>query len=247
MQGAIHSQVFDALETKSSNVMECFASPFNAYTRHFCSVFHRDLDHHFGSIGDFFSIPLGFFAKHGHIHEANPPFAPGFMYAMVKRMEDHLKISDSAENNIGKHLTFVIVVPTVKRKETQIHDFSVESFNHMLESPYFSKHLILAAREHGYVEGSQHLRPTRYKQSQYDTSVIILQSKTAMASEKHEGNLISQEFESKLRTAFSSHHLQELNERRKGNDNQQNENTAAKPTKRKSVKSAQGKKKRHKQ
>ena len=49
MQGAIHCQVFDALENKSSNVMECFASPLNAYTRNFGSVFHRDLDHYFGS------------------------------------------------------------------------------------------------------------------------------------------------------------------------------------------------------
>ena len=116
MQGAIHSQVFDVLETQSRHVMECFASPLNAYTRHFCSVFHRDLDHHFGSVGDFFSIPIGFFARNGQIHEANPPFAPGLMCAMVKRIEEHLKFADvHAEKNMDEncksgHLTFFVIV-----------------------------------------------------------------------------------------------------------------------------------------
>ena len=101
-----------------------------------------------------------------------------------------------------------------------MHKFAGESFSKMLQSPYFSKHLVLKAREHGYVEGSQHLRPTRYKQSQYDTSIIILQSKTAKQWEAKEKNLKSHDLESKLREAFSTNHLQELFERRKGNESQ---------------------------
>mmetsp|Transcript_28602 Transcript_28602/g.33930 ORF Transcript_28602/g.33930 Transcript_28602/m.33930 type:complete len:319 (-) Transcript_28602:125-1081(-) len=241
MQGAIHSQVFDFLSKnlKSSsiesldhcNIMECFASPLNVYSSHFCSVFHEDLDCHFGSYGDFFSVPMGFFGKIGQVHEANPPFAPGMMELMVKRMEEHLQFSDSLANNSksddghneGK-LTFIVIVPSCESKELNVNGnkitkFAKQSFLSMLRSPYFAKHIILKAREHGYVEASQHMRPTRYKESQYNTSVFILQSHTASKDEKCTPKLTSNIFENGLREAFSSRHLQELNERRCGGTN----------------------------
>lgn len=236
MQGAIHSQVFDFLSKnlKSSsiesldhcNIMECFASPLNVYSSHFCSVFHEDLDCHFGSYGDFFSVPIGFFGKIGQVHEANPPFAPGMMELMVKRMEEHLQFSDSlainSKSDDGHNeskLTFIVIVPSCESKELSVNGnlitkFAKQSFLSMLRSPYFAKHIILKAREHGYVEASQHMRPTRYKESQYNTSVFILQSHTASKDEKCTPKLTSNVFENGLREAFTSRHLKELNERR---------------------------------
>jgi hypothetical protein len=84
----------------------------------------------------------------------------------------------------------------------------------MIKSRYLSKHFVLKSREHGYIEGSQHLRPTRYKESQYDTSVIILQSKAAKEKGKSSPNFTSKDFEDDLRLAFASRHQLELGERR---------------------------------
>jgi len=238
MQGAIHSQVFDFLSNSLTppspssldnphDIMECFASPLNAYSPYFCSAFHKDLDRHFGSRGDFFSVPIGSFASIGHVHEANPPFAPGLMESMVGRMEDHLRFADSlaaeggtrGDNEGNGRLTFIVVVPSCGGgreggDKLTVMEFARNSFRSMQRSPYFVKHLVLKAREHGYVEASQHVRPTRYKESQYDTSVFILQSDSARKYETDDPKLTSDEVESGLREAFKSRHLQELNERR---------------------------------
>ncbi len=221
------------------DTMECFASPLNVYSSKFCSIFYRDIDCHFGSCneGDFFTLPLGFF-RHGGIHEANPPFSPGLMSHMVEQMERHLQYADRWKkkketeksktkrgvvvDDEASRLSFVIIVPTCsmgkKRSSASganlVDTYAAPSFKRMLQSEYFSKHIILASREHGYIEGSQHLRPTRYKESQYDTSVIVLQSEAAREDEATQPNLTSEEFETKLRTAFASRHQMELSERR---------------------------------
>ena len=70
-----------------------------------------------------------------------------------------------------------------------------------------SSHIVLSKREHGYVEGSQHLRPTQFKESQYDTSVIVLRSKRCT-------DFDTEAFEADLRKAFKSRHLIELQQRR---------------------------------
>ncbi len=221
----------------ANDTMECFASPLNVYSSKFCSIFYRDIDCHFGSCnqGDFFTLPIGFFRR-GGIHEANPPFSPGLMSQMVEQMERHLLYADGRKKKMNKvkghvdheasRLSFVIIVPTCsmgkKRTSTTtssstanlVDSHAAPSFKRMLQSKYFSKHIVLASREHGYIEGSQHLRPTRYKDSQYDTSVIVLQSEAARDDEATQPNLTSDEFESKLRTAFASRHQMELSERR---------------------------------
>ena len=65
---------------------------------------------------------------------------------------------------------------------------------------------MLSNREHGYVEGAQHLRPTQFKESQYDSSVIILRSKSC-------AKIDAKAFEADLREAFKSRHLVELQQR----------------------------------
>ena len=226
MQGAIHAEVFDCLARYQKNnqdaIMECFASPLNVYSGRYFSIFHKDLDWHFGSSGDFFSIPVGYFGK-GGIQEANPPFTPGLMEAMTERMEDHLTYADSVSEKKGEQcpLSFVIVVPSCSSNGSDVNivqKFASKSFRAMLRSKFFSKQIVLSSREHGYIEGSQHLKPTRFKDSQYATSVIILQSRDAKEQEKVSKTLTSEEFESRIREAFVSRHQSEIEERRKETD-----------------------------
>ena len=186
--------------------MECFASPFNAYLPSFRSAFCDDIDFHFGSTGDF--LEGDDIAIEGCL-EANPPFSPGLMDAMVDRIELSMRLSDAGETA----LTYVVIVPTAG-KSSSTNDptakrFAQSSFKRMTRSVSCRLHVMLTAREHGYVEGAQHLRPTRFKDSSYDTSVIVLQSKQARKQD------LSQDLEQGIRAAFKSRHTEEVEERRK--------------------------------
>mmetsp|Transcript_24919 Transcript_24919/g.38537 ORF Transcript_24919/g.38537 Transcript_24919/m.38537 type:complete len:659 (-) Transcript_24919:120-2096(-) len=238
MQGAIHAQVFDFLHEVADCRMECFASPMNAYYCFFLSAFgmrcrqpqlDMDIDAAFGGCGDFFAFADNHDdvntngGTHEHTNsvaslfqegcfECNPPFAPGLMLEMVHRLEQHLVI---AEKNKCK-LTFIIVVPS---GDMNVHEDSSpsvvqmhaqKSFRKMLRSRFKKRHVVLRSREHGYVEGSQHLRPTRFKESQYDTSVLVLSSCTSWCK-LH--NL--DEFDQGLKAAFASRHLLELKQRQR--------------------------------
>lgn len=239
MQGAIHSSVFEVLQSHFSNTsssassttenshqfwFEGFASPFNATLPRFASAF-PDLDWHFGSVGRF--LDCSFDEIHGNgdaeYCEANPPFSPGIMFSMANHIAEALERADKK----GFRLTFVAVVPSVdnappqnskpsmssnRKDNTSVAKHAAEkSFRSMISSVYCTKHIQLYAREHGYVEGAQHLRPTQYKQSSYDTSVIILQSPDARGT--NEADL--KELEKNLRLAFSSRHKMELMERKR--------------------------------
>ena len=90
-----------------------------------------------------------------------------------------------------------------------VNNAAKHSFNQLVNSPYCRSHIILPAREHGFLEGGQHLRPTKFKESQCSTSVIVLRSKSWMDPDD------ARIFESELREAFASRHAVEL-EQRKG-------------------------------
>lgn len=200
MQGGIHTQVFQYLHETLDCRMECFASPFNVYFCNYCSAFEEE-QNFFGSFGNFFNME----SMEG-CFEANPPFAPGFMKEMVTTMNHHLNVA----NEKDVLLTFVIIVPSCKMpiQDDVIHKFAYESFQSMLDSPYFVNHTILKARNHGYIEAAQHLRPTRFKQSQYDTSVIVLQSKIYQYDSTWWDT-----FEGGLLKAFESRHEMEIKNR----------------------------------
>lgn len=203
MQGAIPPAVFGALEESlGQRCTECFASPLNAHYLRFESAFSGDLDWHFGSIGNFFDVPLT-----AGCYEANPPFSPGLMVAMADRLEE---VVTSATKN-KQHLTFVVVVPTFQDNSIDADDnariqtmdkptsravkgFAAESFRRLLAMS--SAHTVLKSREHMYIEGAQHLRTTSYKQSAYDTSVLIIQSRKAKkaTNRKHLVRTIRQAF-----------------------------------------------------
>ena len=90
-----------------------------------------------------------------------------------------------------------------------VNNAAKQSFNQLVNSPYCRSHIILPAREHGFLEGGQHLRPTKFKESQCSTSVIVLRSKSWMDPDD------ARSFESELREAFASRHAVEM-EQRKG-------------------------------
>jgi phosphorylated CTD-interacting factor 1 len=246
MQGAIHSQVFDCFTRWfGERGVECFASPFNCHLSEFYSAFSSDVDGFFGSFGDFFySQEL---LRDGCWYELNPPFSPGVMDKMAERICDLLEVASSQDMRVTfivivpsvqddtKQRSFGAPAKKKTRKEKKrshdedtaivnpvsslVHQSASVSFHRLVRNSHCTSHIILPAREHGYVEGSQHLRPTMYKESKYSTSVIILQSRVDNniladgTGRKWDDNL----FEKDLREAFASRHAIET-QQRKNND-----------------------------
>jgi phosphorylated CTD-interacting factor 1 len=206
MQGAIHGDVFHVLHEifPQDSLMECFGSPLNAYLASFGSAFPTDLDWHFGSIGNFLEVPI----VEGCC-EANPPFAPGMMSAMVDRMFLNLALADEKKTA----LTFVVVVPNAgddhDSQRAVVKRFGGVSLQQMTSGTHCRLHILLSAKEHGYVEGAQHMRPTRYKESLYDTSIVVLQSNVAFQRGFDTSGL-----DTKIRHAFVSRHRFEVEQRK---------------------------------
>jgi phosphorylated CTD-interacting factor 1 len=209
MQGAVHGRVFQALHDMfpHDTLLEGFGSPLNAYLPAFGSAFAADLDWHFGSIGNFLDLTIN-----EGCCEANPPFSPGMMSAMAERIDHNLEKA----NESGTAVTFVVIVPSAgddaDPQRAAAKRFGGVSLQKMLTSPSCRHHVLLSAKEHGYIEGAQHMRPTRYKESLYNTSVIVLQSSAA-----RQRALDLVRLKEKIREAFASRHKEET-ERRKLND-----------------------------
>lgn len=211
MQGAVHGELFGVLSGVFPDdiLLEGFGSPLNCHLPTFGSAF-EDLDWHFGSIGSFLSLSL---CNDNYCCEANPPFSPGLMNAMAQRMNEQLVAANQNESC----LTFVVIVPSTSDvgniQRAAAKRFGGESLQRMLNSSFCRRHILLKAKEHGYVEGAQHLRPTKYKESLYDTSVIVLQSSRA-----RERKLDVEKLESDVRGAFESRHRAETERRAQEHD-----------------------------
>lgn len=240
MQGAVHGAVFDCLRKWFGAAgTECFASPLNSALSRFHSAFPApDIDGHYGSRGDFFHPSSDADFLRPGWYELNPPFSPGVMDKMTRRIGELLETARAREVDVA----FIVVVPTVravvaearvsdetarknrkkKRKGSReaegdsdrisaaastVHRAASKSFSDLIHSPYCRSHIVLPAREHGYVEGGQHLRPTHFKESQFSTSVIVLRRKEWLGSD-------ADSFEKEIRTAFASRHATEVEQRR---------------------------------
>ena len=239
MQGAIHESVFDVLSKwLGKSGTECFASPFNSSMSRFFSAFPSpDIDGHFGSHGDFF-FPSSFDIQDGAWYELNPPFSPGLMDKMSTRISELLEKQCNKDNDVTFVVIIPTVRSAYEKKSKKKHkkkkkhkqandkegdesnnnsthlmstvnQAASESFNRLVNSPYCKSHIILPPREHGYIEGSQHLRPTKYKESQYSTSVIILSTKSKSFSSEDK-----KLFETEIREAFGSRHSMEVQQRK---------------------------------
>lgn len=210
MQGAVHNQVFQVLEsTFQSPWLEGFASPFNACLHKFCSAF-PDIEWHFGSIGTFMDCSF----QQGGCCEANPPFSPGVMDQLSIHMIEQLESAGRKDVS----LTFVVIVPTANHSANSnvAKQSAALSFDRMTSSPFCTQHIIFPAREHGYIEGAQHLRPTRFKDSTYDTSLIVLQS-------KQDASIDMDQLKTDLKESFASRHRKEISQRRMGSKTLQGE------------------------
>jgi hypothetical protein len=229
-QGAINEEVFDVLLRRFDCRLECFASPLNCRYSGFCSAF-ADTDTSFGSIGDFFS-----FRPREGCYEANPPFTAVLMLEMVQHMEELLLLADGDNDSDAKKslpLCFIVILPacgggTSREIDSTKDDDGADddggadgaraaqlaaspSWEALHGCTYFTRHLRVKAKEHGYIEGSQQSRPTRYKTSAFDTSVFFLQTRAAAKKWPVTGEVCKE-----LQAAFRSKHLDEVEQRKGG-------------------------------
>lgn len=100
-QAALSEHGFRVLRRLMGVTFECFASPLNCHFGRHCSAF-PDTDAPFGSVGSFFD----FWPSTGSF-EANPPFVPEVMSAMVEHMEELLAKASGP-------LSFTVIIPAWK-------------------------------------------------------------------------------------------------------------------------------------
>jgi phosphorylated CTD-interacting factor 1 len=172
---SLHGEVFDVLRDCFKVECELFASPLNCRWPTYCSKY-ADVDASFGSLGDYreFRPKAGAF-------EANPPFDE----AVVARMAEHLF---ECLNAASSALTFVVVTP---------HWPNRSCWETMRRSKFCSRAEVILVREHGFCEGAQHRKTSRYRRATSDTSVLFLQNKSAVKS-----NPVTDKKISLLRDAF---------------------------------------------
>ncbi|KAH8070886.1 voltage-gated potassium channel [Aureococcus anophagefferens] len=158
---ALPSRAFACLRDVGGVTLECFASPLNCYFSPFCSASLVD-DAPFGSIGSFFD-----FHPTGGSYEVNPPFVDD----VLARAVDHARELLAAAT---KPLSFVFVVPGWTDSD---------AWARLSGSPFLRDGpLLVAADDHGYVDGAQHSRRDRHRASPYDTAFFFLQNDAGYAA-----------------------------------------------------------------
>ncbi|RLN59468.1 hypothetical protein BBJ29_003758 [Phytophthora kernoviae] len=156
-QAALNEECFDVLLKYFDAKMECFASPLNSRYSRFCSAF-LDTDAAFGSVGSFFD-----FSPRSGCFEANPPFIP----KAIKRMADHMTALLNAADG---PLAFIVIIPAWQE---------TEGWQQLNASRYNQIHLRIPQKQHGYCEGKQQIRKTRWRIASFDTSVFFWQNAKA--------------------------------------------------------------------
>ena len=156
-QAALGGNVLRALQHALETNFECFASPLNCYYGHYCSAF-PDVDRPFGSRGSFTR-----FAPARGSYEANPPFVDALIDDMATRLLALLDTAQAAD----EPLCFAVVLPGWADNP---------GYRALLAAPLLRRTLLVAAADHGYIDGAQHARPRAYRLSTYDTRVFVLQS-----------------------------------------------------------------------
>jgi phosphorylated CTD-interacting factor 1 len=174
MHAAIGGGVHGVLRAKLGVRFECCASPLNAFhgAAAYCSAF-PDTDAIFGSLGSFST-----FAPARGALELNPPFVPGFIDAAA----DHALRLLSRAAAAGEPLTFVLVLPGW-----------LESLGYaaVARSPHTKRQLLVAAVDHGFVDGATHARPSSYRQSPFDTCIFVCQTEAAASAHPADDQLLA--------------------------------------------------------
>jgi len=153
--------VHAVLGSRLGVAFECCASPLNAYHgAGYCSAF-ADTDLPFGSRGTF----AGFAPLTG-AYELNPPFVPGFIDACAAHALALLARADTRK----EPLSFVVVLPGW---------LDSLGYQALAQSAFTRRTLLIAAVDHGFVDGAQHARARSYRQSPFDTCVFFAQTDAA--------------------------------------------------------------------
>eukprot|EP00937_MAST-01D_sp_MAST-1D-sp2_P004538 g4538.t1 len=164
-QAALNEEAFDVLLERFGVGFECFASPLNCRYAAFCSAF-LDTDFRFGSVGSFFDFdPSGV----GGAFEANPPFVPEIIDAMAARMEQLLRAAETRAP-APVPLCFIVVIPAWTKQA---------AWRRLRDCPFLRRHVRLKQAAHGFTEGKQWARKTRWRVASFDTSVFFLQNSAA--------------------------------------------------------------------
>ena len=162
-QAALGAPVFCALQTRFACNFEVFASPLNCFYGAFCSAY-ADVDRPFGSHGSFSD-----FCPLRGSYQANPPFVATIIDAMSARLLMLVADAQAAD----RPLSFVVVLPGWT---------DCDGYNQLLSAaPLLRRTLLVAAADHGYVDGGQHTRTRTHRESPYDTMVFVVQSDAAAA------------------------------------------------------------------
>ncbi|KAL7471099.1 hypothetical protein ACHAXS_011394 [Conticribra weissflogii] len=230
-------------EGRRTSGTECFSSPFNSTLNHYFSAFPSpDIDGHFGSYVSFRSgwyevnppFSPGIMMKMAHdidkaltrAHALNLDVS--FIIVIPTCKTDTSNRNKTGADEENDNLSGKRKGKKSKQKDkfsnsnddtdnvtfsSTVHRAALSSFHRLINSPHCISHSILSAREHGYIEGSQHLRPTKFKESQYSTSVIVMRSVKCNGDGTIDWD--TQRFEKDLREAFASRHSKEIHDRRR--------------------------------
>jgi len=127
------------------------------------------------------------------------------------------RVEAELEKRCKGRTLFVVVVPESGEMDGEpdgeggvVRRACKKSYDLMVTSRYCRKVIVLEKGEHGYVEGAQALRPTRYKSSQYNTSVIFLCNE--------DGWEVGDEEEQEVRDSFASKFEEEFAVRKKNKE-----------------------------
>jgi Phosphorylated CTD interacting factor 1 WW domain len=106
---------------------------------------------------------------------------PAVMLKMAHPIHALLKAADTADTTSsstnsdgvgGEALCFVVIVPAWE---------GTKAWCALKDSSFMRRHVLLEQREHGYCEGRQQMRRTRYRLASAPTSVFFMQTRAAAA------------------------------------------------------------------
>lgn len=155
-QWSLPPETFSFLRDNCNLSTELFASPLNHHLSNYFSLFN--IDHEFGSSGDFFKSTWKHF-QNGGIYEANPPFIESVFIKASQMIISYLK---HAKSNMVD-LAFIFIMPD------WLDSFAYKCLKSSL---YIKKEVILRKGQHKYWE----YRKNRLIQANFNTHVIILSS-----------------------------------------------------------------------
>lgn len=146
-QLAINLNLKNDLTTYFGINIELFGSTINRFFNNFCSIFY-DLEHHFGSLGNFFNIT----PKQG-LYMANPPYDESLMENMAKHLIFALE-------NTNLPLGFIITIPIWdydtqkninKKCNTKYSDMGIYKAYELLKNTrFYHKHYIFCKQDFKY-------------------------------------------------------------------------------------------------